>query len=136
MLAVTSVAPWDSIYVIVGTVVMVIGLVSMAVRPVAGRTRRATDAAAKLAFDSAEAAAKLTVEASGASNKLAADTAAAAAALNLESAVRNERIDSRLNTLVSLQEGTTKRLESLVRVQEGHERRLTILEVTRENAAE
>jgi hypothetical protein len=84
------------------------------VRPLAGRASRVAQAAAKLALVNAEAAAQLIVDAATASNKLASDSAAAAANINLETALRNQKIDTRL--------------ETLLRSQESHERRLTSLE--------
>jgi len=96
------------------TVAVIAFILGGIVRPLAGRASRVADAAAKLALVNAEAAAQLIVDAAGASNKLASDSAAAAANINLESALRNQSIDTRL--------------ETLLRSQESHERRLTTLE--------
>ena len=128
MLASLTNGQWDTAYAIVGTVTMVIALVSLVVRPIASRAKRAADAASKLAFETANSAAKLVVEAASASNKVSVENAEAAAKLNLDSAVRHTKLDASLSTLVGLQEGTTKRVDALITVQEGHDRRLTVLE--------
>jgi hypothetical protein len=122
---------WDTLYAIVGTVTMVIALVSLVVRPIASRAKRAADAASKLAFETANSAAKLVVEAASASNKVAVENAEAASKLNLDSAVRHAKLDASLNTMASLQEGTSKRVEGLITVQEGHDRRLVVLETAK-----
>ena len=80
------------------------------IRPISGKAKEAAVTAAKLATSNSESAAKLIVDAATAANKLAMDSAAAAANLNLSSALRNQKVDDRIASLVSTQLSHDRRI--------------------------
>jgi hypothetical protein len=131
MFVTTSAVQWSTAYAFVGTLSMIVALILLVGRPVAGRTQRVAKAAAELVVQNAQAAAKLTVEASEAANQLAISKAVAAAKLELDTAVRNTTLDDRLSRLLESQEGTTRQVITLLQVQEAHDRRLIVLETHR-----